>query len=1415
MRNLKRVLSLVMAVAMLIGLMVVSASAASTYDNFTDKDEIVNTEAVNTMVSLGVINGKEDGSYFDPAGIVTRAEMAKLIAVALNGGKDPLLGTGAVTTQFSDVASNYWAAPYIAYCANLGIINGKGNGTFGPEEPVTGTAAAKMMLTALGYRSDIEGLTGTGWDLNTDTLANKVGLYDGMSIVPSNGLSRDNTAQLIYNGVQADEVEYRNNYGEYSGVIYAQPNGTMLANRFGVVKVEGIVVANEIFGLSDYSATPAGKTRFVDCNTYSVVQNGVTITKAYDNVYPVSVSNDYVGQRVVIYVKFPNALAPNATDCVVIGEPILSSKNTVATTGAKLGNTDKVKSFLRDNGLSIGAEQLDNGNANTNRGVLTVANNVFNFVDGNVSLADGVNARGTKITFIDNTGDGTVDYILKETKHLAKVTVYNADKGELTLAGVGNINFKDIANEDAVAAGDIVQFVKYDETYYFDIPETVKGTFSAYNADAVTMIMDGTSYASTSVGFNAASTDLMPYTISKDEIGNTYTLYLDDFGNVIAVELADEALGNYALVLKTATTASGSSSVLNKGEVKLLKADGTTATYTVNLAASGARFGWASATNSTKETNMIGLLTNTDGNNDGIINPPTGGDAYSALTNTIVTYIVGEDGTVTLGNPAQETAYDSLYRAAGVGTVKSTQTSYTFASGSDKDGATAAFPGHSSTTANTTVVLNDSTLFFFRDTTNSDASDPVVVQGLKNLPASAIASSNLISAVYRTDTTNTNVAKAVYVDAAYEGAVNYLYLEADYTATELTSTGERIYTYPVVFEDGTAGTIKVREANNTGFTSGSIYAYTTDGEYYKLDPSKEIAGGANGSASTNETVNGYVVVHSQADTITMQWGLNNDSATNGGYVQKAFKVNANTKVINVETSGAPYDAKSISANSTVALATDSDGFVRVAFVKDSNVSFRTVTNNTGANLTVANVPSAKQNVTSPLADGSSITMASGFSFSFDQTYNVAATYSKTTDGGEKTEGLTVKGNSSNYASITMPAYATLTIGTGSTTPTPSVDANSSAADVNTALTKGDVNLTGIFAPAEQVVVPNGKTLTVTGKFNPAVMPKIQGTGKIVVAGDATMPTGNFEGTLEVSDTLTLGGDIYVIGSIVVGDSITNAGNLVLNGKDMDGTGTVTVNGTLTLGSSISGSLTVNAKYAEIVANFTMTGGTLTIENGIASTGSFTLTVSGGTLAVEAGTVKANLTISGDADVTVGDVTGTVENNGTGDVTTGIVSGGITGDVTVDVTRILEEALAYKYEPAYTRNGQISVSGSTITYTGSHNVFASEVGGVGGNIKMTTADLARLMGALWRFDEGKSVTSVTYKGVKYTWDAEGGLTGSNWKATDTLMKALAADIATAFKDAEGTGYKAEAVDATFDLTINDTVVTLSMHKEAQA
>ena len=63
MRNLKKVLSLVLCVAMMLSVMVVGAGAA-----FSDQSKIKNTEAVDACTALNIIGGYPDGS-FKPEGI--------------------------------------------------------------------------------------------------------------------------------------------------------------------------------------------------------------------------------------------------------------------------------------------------------------------------------------------------------------------------------------------------------------------------------------------------------------------------------------------------------------------------------------------------------------------------------------------------------------------------------------------------------------------------------------------------------------------------------------------------------------------------------------------------------------------------------------------------------------------------------------------------------------------------------------------------------------------------------------------------------------------------------------------------------------------------------------------------------------------------------------------------------------------------------------------------------------------------------------------------------------------------------------------------------------------------------------------------------------------------------------------------
>ena len=81
-RRQKKVLSLVLCVAMMLSVMVVGAGAA-----FSDQSKIKNTEAVDACTALNIIGGYPDGS-FKPEGNITRAEAVTLVNRTLDRHPD-------------------------------------------------------------------------------------------------------------------------------------------------------------------------------------------------------------------------------------------------------------------------------------------------------------------------------------------------------------------------------------------------------------------------------------------------------------------------------------------------------------------------------------------------------------------------------------------------------------------------------------------------------------------------------------------------------------------------------------------------------------------------------------------------------------------------------------------------------------------------------------------------------------------------------------------------------------------------------------------------------------------------------------------------------------------------------------------------------------------------------------------------------------------------------------------------------------------------------------------------------------------------------------------------------------------------------------------------------------------------------
>ena len=202
MKNLKKVLALVLVVATLMGFATVAGA------QFTDDSSVTYKEAVEVMAAIDVINGYTDGT-FRPTANVTRAQMAKMVTFILNKGND--VGDLYKSANTFGDCTTHWARGYIAYASKTGIVAGVGNGKFNPEGSVTGTQAAKMLLCALGYDATVETYTGANWAVNVLNDADAAGLLKKLGGVDmSAALTREQAAQMMFNALRADMVKYSN-----------------------------------------------------------------------------------------------------------------------------------------------------------------------------------------------------------------------------------------------------------------------------------------------------------------------------------------------------------------------------------------------------------------------------------------------------------------------------------------------------------------------------------------------------------------------------------------------------------------------------------------------------------------------------------------------------------------------------------------------------------------------------------------------------------------------------------------------------------------------------------------------------------------------------------------------------------------------------------------------------------------------------------------------------------------------------------------------------------------------------------------------------------------------------------------------------------------------------------------------------
>ena len=140
--------------------------------------------------------------------------------------------------------------------------------------------------------------------------------------------------------------------------------------------------------------------------------------------------------------------------------------------------------------------------------------------------------------------------------------------------------------------------------------------------------------------------------------------------------------------------------------------------------------------------------------------------------------------------------------------------------------------------------------------------------------------------------------------------------------------------------------------------------------------------------------------------------------------------------------------------------------------------------------------------------------------------------------------------------------------------------------------------------------------------------------------------------------------------------------------------------------------------------------------------------------------------------------------------------------------VIENAGNYDYDGEYTYSyvsSSQTQDGDVITISSKYELanFEDETQ------KVMVYDIARFLGALYRVDEGKTISTITYGSTDYTWDSEKGLLGSNWANNGTTLVSVIVDEFQAsgelaeitLKDANG-----HSIGLAFSSAISTTVST---------
>ena len=540
---MKKLLALVLALVMTLSLAVVGSNAA-----FKDAKDTTETyaEAVDVLSGMGVFNGYKnaDGTYsFQPKGEITRAEVAAIVYRLYTADvTDKQASLYATYNKFNDMNGAAWAAGYIGYCANAGLVKGYDAKTFGPANKVTGYQALAMILRAIGYDKNNE-FTGAQWQLHVAQTAQQLGILKNVKGVDLNAAAtRELVAELLFRTATVPMVSYTPAFGYVANsVVGAQKS--LGEKNFGLAEYKGYVVANEATGES-YTVVAAdrkGTTSFNLAHKTGLDMIGHKVSGWYDAT---SAKTDKYS------VKY-NATVYNMKD-LSTAETVLTAKDMLTKISKTTVYSDNYAYFTKTAYTPLASKYI-----------------VIDKGEAVISLVQGV----AKVYAIDN-------YATTKTMTLT------ADNGATRKI----YKQSDLTGIDGLAVNDyVVTTVIGDITNLAKLEKTVTGTYSYRDAQDTITLTDGTKLTKsplfTAAGFAGMSPKNNDTTISSLlSLAKSLVFVLDEDGRYVSYQEVSNGylFGTYAYyVIDNAATAQVSyyvTGVTIDGQVVTKKINGDSTT---------------------------------------------------------------------------------------------------------------------------------------------------------------------------------------------------------------------------------------------------------------------------------------------------------------------------------------------------------------------------------------------------------------------------------------------------------------------------------------------------------------------------------------------------------------------------------------------------------------------------------------------------------------------------------------------------------------------------------------------------------------------------------------------------------------------------------------------------------------------